>query len=258
MCRCFKKIKLQNDSEVFMLTKKQKDLLDFICAFYNSEGLIPTYEEMCHATDAKSKGSIHQLLSALEIKGYIRRHKNKARSIEILKTSSSGPARLSSLNQEGDNTKSVDFFERVAASQTLSIPYFGDIVAGAPLENFYNDTTNIAIPLALLGPAALASPHSYFALKIMGDSMKNAGILDQDIVILKRASTANDGAIVAAIVDNRELTLKRIFFRPNDVYLEPANPDYMGQNYAFDRIRIEGVLVNLVRSYTHSPAYAQF
>lgn len=231
-----------------MITKKQKHLFDFICDFYKREGIIPTYEEMCLATKAKSKGSIHQLLTALEGKGYIRRHKNKARSIEVLKEMprSEVPYQVSPARIK-DN---VVPFSLEGAVDVATIPYFGEIAAGTPLDNLYEEApSELTVPMALLGASVHLPQDKLFALKITGDSMKGAGILDGDIVILKRTKVAKNGEIVAAVVDNREITLKRIFIKQDEIYLEPANIDFIGQSYPHDRVRVEGVLVNLIRSY---------
>jgi repressor LexA len=123
------------------------------------------------------------------------------------------------------------------------VPVIGKIAAGVPIEALENEIGRIALP------PELGAPEEHFALEVTGDSMIQAGILDGDVVIMKKCDTANTGDIVVALVDEEEATLKRLRKRGNSIALEAANPAYETRIFGPDRVRIQGKLVALSRRY---------
>lgn len=226
-----------------MLTAKQKELLLYIHERIKETGVSPSFDEMKEALDLASKSGIHRLITALEERGFLKRLAHRARALEVLKLpDSAAPAapprgraafRPSVIN--GDAPASVS-----AANDT--IPILGKIAAGVPIEALQNEIGRVGAP-ADLGPG------DHFALEVKGDSMIQAGILDGDVVILKRGDTADSGDIVVALIDAEEATLKRLRKRGNSIALEAANPAYETRIFGPDRVRIQGKLVSLVRRY---------
>jgi repressor LexA len=125
----------------------------------------------------------------------------------------------------------------------VQLPLYGKIAAGTPIEALRDHGNYVEVPSSLLGAG------DYYALKVTGDSMIDAGILDDDTVIIRRDETAENGAIVVALVDGQEATLKRLRRKGNTVALEPANQAHKIQLYGADRVRVQGRLVGLIRKY---------
>ena len=124
-----------------------------------------------------------------------------------------------------------------------ALPLYGKIAAGTPIEALRDNGNFVEVPRSMLGSG------EYYALKVSGDSMIDAGILDEDTVIIRRDDTAENGAIVVALVDGQEATLKRLRRKGNTVALEPANQTHKIQLYGADRVRVQGRLVGLIRKY---------
>jgi repressor LexA len=124
------------------------------------------------------------------------------------------------------------------------IPILGQIAAGVPIEALQTEIGRIQPPEDLLGSG------EHFALEVKGDSMIGAGILDGDVVLIKRTDTAESGDIVVALVDNEEATLKRLRKRGNSIALEAANPAYETRIFGPDRVRVQGKLVAMIRRYS--------
>ena len=142
-----------------MLTLKQKKLLDFINEYFSSYGIFPTYDEMKSALSIKSKSGIHKLISSIEERGFITRIPHKARALKI--------------NQ--------DIIKKSKKNTKEHIPFLGKIAAGNPIEAISSSFEKISVPDFLL-----SSNNDYFALEVTGDSMKNDGICDGDIVVIKK------------------------------------------------------------------------
>jgi repressor LexA len=132
--------------------------------------------------------------------------------------------------------------EAKATADVVSLPLYGRIAAGVPIEAVRTDSS-IEIPASLIGGG------EHFALEVVGDSMVEAGILDGDTVIVQRCETAENGAIVVAFVDGEEVTLKRWRRKGNAIALEPANPKYETRIFGADRVRVQGRLAGLIRRY---------
>jgi repressor LexA len=224
---------------IAMLTRKQHELLCFINDRLGEGGVSPSFEEMKEALDLKSKSGVHRLISALEERGFIRRLPNRARALEIVKLpeafKEAGKTAVAAVKQA---TKKV--FE--AANDVLELPLHGRIAAGAPIEALEGQST-LSVPAALLGPG------EHFALEVAGDSMVEAGILDGDFALIRKADVARDGEIVVALVDDSEATLKYFRREGNMIRLDPANRAYDPQRYRPNQVRIQGKLSGLLRRY---------
>lgn len=214
-----------------MLTQKQKDLLILIDTRIKAVGVPPSYDEMKDALGLASKSGIHRLITALEERGFIRRLPNKARALEVLKL------------PESMADKSANFEMREPANDGYEIPFVGKIAAGLPILAVEDSYNLMAVPPSMMGNG------DHFALEVEGESMINAGILDGDIVVIRKANTARNNEIVVALVDQDEATLKRIYRNGQTVELIAENPDFETKIYGPDRVEVQGVLVGLVRSY---------
>ena len=225
-----------------MLTKKQKNLLMFINKKLRSSGVSPSYEEMKHSLNLKSKSGIHRLISALEERGFIRRLAHKARALEVVKLPETASANdiynnfSPSVIKGGlDNDNSND--------KRSEIPVLGKIAAGTPIEAIQNEVSSIPLP------TKIENNGEFFGLKVQGDSMIEAGINEGDTVILKRTDVADNGKIVVALIDDHEAMLKRIRRKGKTVALESANRNYETKIFGPDRVKIQGVLVSLYRNF---------
>jgi repressor LexA len=222
-----------------MLTRKQHDLLLFIHDRLAQTGVSPSFEEMKEALDLKSKSGVHRLISALEERNFIRRLPNRARALEVLRMPEAMAGKSAAPAAKAKAPASVP---RAANENVLDIPLHGRIAAGLPIEALEGQSS-LAVPAALLGPG------EHYALEVSGDSMVEAGILDGDYALIRRAETARDGEIVVALIADHEATLK--YFRKEGamVRLDPANRAYDPQRYKPDQVRIQGKLAGLLRRY---------
>ena len=212
-----------------MLTRKQKELLDYLTAHAEKSEVSPSFDEMRDALGLASKSGIHRLVSGLEERGYIRRLANRARAIEILKPVTSAAADLG---------RSV-----AAAADAVSLPLLGKIAAGTPIEALSDPSNQLEVPASMLGRG------EHFALEIVGDSMMEAGILDGDTVVIQRAETANHGDIVVALSQTQEATLKTLLKEPGRIGLQAENPHYETRYFQTDDVEVQGRLTGLIRKY---------
>ena len=238
-----------------MLTEKQSELLRFIHARLQKTGVPPSFDEMKDALDLKSKSGIHRLIMALEERGFIRRLPNRARALEVLRLPEQAAAEAArakgftpTLVKGGKPApKPGAAAARPAPARDLpgayEIPVMGRIAAGTPIAAIQTQSHTIAISADFLASG------EHFALEVRGDSMVEAGILDNDTVIIRRQDTANTGDIVVALVDDEEATLKRLRRRGASVALEPANAAYETRIFGPERVKVQGVLVSLFRRY---------
>lgn len=231
-----------------MLTKKQLDLLDFINKRMARDGVPPSFDEMKDALDLRSKSGIHRLITALEERGFIRRLAHRARAIEIVKLPDSLAGRPTGFVPQviqGDRgaaskPSANDALEAVGA---MELPLMGRIAAGVPIAAIQDHSANVPVP-----PDMLRSGE-HFALEVQGDSMIEAGILDGDTVIIRKADTARNGEIVVALVEDEEATLKRLWRKGDSIALEAANPAYKTRIFGPDQVRVQGTLAGLIRRY---------
>ena len=224
-----------------MLTKKQKNLLLFINKKLRSAGVSPSYEEMKQSLNLKSKSGIHRLISALEERGFIKRLAHKARALEVIKL----PETASANDIYNSFSPSVikgglDSEQEIGG---VEIPVLGKIAAGTPVEAIQNEVSRIPLP------ENIEKKGEYFGLKVQGDSMIEAGINDGDTVVIKKTDTADNGKIVVALIDDHEAMLKRIRKKGKTVALESANKNYETKIFGPDRVKVQGVLVSLYRSF---------
>jgi repressor LexA len=227
-----------------MLTRKQRDLLEFIHARVQRDGVPPSFDEMKEALDLRSKSGIHRLITALEERGFIRRLAHRARALEILKMPEAmeKPGFAPRVIQ-GDRTDPPRGAMPVAAA-AMELPVMGRIAAGTPIEAISEVASHVAVPQQML-----RSGRSHYALEVKGDSMIEAGINDGDIVVIEEGSVAQSGDIVVALVEGHEATLKRLRRKAGMIALEAANPAYETRMFRDDQVAVQGKLVGLIRSY---------
>ncbi|WP_295314505.1 transcriptional repressor LexA [Roseobacter sp.] len=233
-----------------MLTKKQLDLLDFINKRMQRDGVPPSFDEMKEALDLRSKSGIHRLITALEERGFIRRLAHRARAIEIVKLPESlggapqhgfTPRVIEGDRPDGPLPAGAQFVSGVTAQ---ALPLMGRIAAGVPIEAISEQSASVAVPGQML-----SGQGNHYALEVKGDSMIEAGINNGDVVVIRETSVAQNGDIVVALVEDHEATLKR-FKRDGDrVALEAANPAYQTRIFTEDKVKVQGKLVGLIRTY---------
>lgn len=247
-----------------MLTRKQHELLVFIDRHLKATGFSPSFEEMKEALHLKSKSGIHRLISALEERGFLSRRHNRARALEVTRlpddmvalgmpalgmpalgvpVAAPAPPGFAPNVIRGDFSPRLPAVKAAESTGAVQLPMYGRIAAGLPIEAMRDTTNHVEVPAALLGGG------EHYALEIAGDSMIEAGILDGDTVIIRRADSAENGQIVVALVDEGEVTLKRLRRRGASIALEPANPRHETRIFPADRVRVQGRLVGLLRSY---------
>ncbi len=259
-----------------MLTRKQHELLMFIDRHLRETGFSPSFEEMKAALNLRSKSGIHRLITALEERQFIARRPHRARALEVLRLPDSlAPRREGNVTQLGHATQSAAAQAQGVATglghagftqpgftpnvirgnfalqgarpgsdaPAVHLPLYGRIAAGQPIEAL-RDSATIEVPAAMLGQG------EHYALEVAGDSMVEAGILDGDTVLIRRSDSADSGSIVVALIDETEVTLKRLRKRGNSVALEPANARYETRIFGPDRVKVQGRLVGLLRRYS--------
>jgi repressor LexA len=242
-----------------MLTKKQHELLMFINQRLGATGVAPSFDEMKDALNLRSKSGIHRLISGLEERGFIRRLPHRARALEVIKlpedsAAGSNPARsvaagaaergrFSPTVIRGDFAGALPGTPVAPDTVAVDLPLYGRIAAGTPIEALRDQNSSIGVPGSLIGRG------EHYALEVAGDSMIEAGILDGDTVVIQRCDSAENGAIVVALIDNIEVTLKRLRRRGASIALEPANKAYETRIFGPDRVKVQGLLVGLLRRY---------
>ena len=212
-----------------MLTQKQYQLLMFINKVIKETGCSPSFEEMKAAVGLKSKSGIHALIEALEEREFIRKLPHKARALEVIKMPKFKPKAI--IEEEKKR-------EIALQNSAAQIPLYGKIAAGTPIEAIANETEKVSVPFEMVNRG------QFYALTIEGDSMIEAGILDGDTVIIKKADTANNGEIVVAMIDD-SATVKRYFKEDGHFRLQPENRT-MEPIYA-DEVTILGKVTSLYR-----------
>jgi repressor LexA len=240
-----------------MLTRKQYELLIFIDRHLKTHGVPPSFDEMKDALDLRSKSGIHRLITGLEERGFIRRLPHRARALEVLKLpenmrpgatpAAPRPTRFAPTVIEGrfanGGLAGVSEPRSDNGAAAVELPLYGRIAAGQPIEAMRDSTETFAAPAALLGSG------EHYAVEVRGDSMIDAGIYDGDIAIIERCDNAENGTIVVALVDQNEVTLKRLRRKGASIALEPANPAHETRIFGPDRVTIQGRLKALYRRY---------
>ena len=218
-----------------MLTQKQYNLLMFINKVNREKGQCPSFDEMKEAIGLKSKSGIHALISSLEERNFIRRIPHKARALEVVRMPRFKPQAV----MEEEKKR-----EQALQNASAVIPLYGKIAAGTPIEAIADETQTVAVPFNMV---ALGQ---YYALKIEGDSMIEAGIMDGDKAIIRKQEQADNGKIVVALVDDSEATLKILQKDNSLVHLIPCNKDYQTRTLPAERVKIQGVLSGIIRQYS--------
>ena len=237
-----------------MLTRKQYELLRFIHERLKETGVPPSFDEMKDALDLRSKSGIHRLITALEERGFIRRLPNRARALEVIRLPETvAPAMGSPRNRGGFSPNVIEgSLGKVAkvpsdkedgGTRPIAIPVMGRIAAGTPIEAIQSRSHTVHVPPEML------STGEHYALEVKGDSMIEAGILEGDLALIKKADIADTGDIVVALVDSEEATLKRLRKKGASIALEAANPAYETRIFGPDRVQIQGKLVGIYRRY---------
>jgi repressor LexA len=217
-----------------MLTEKQYNLLMFINKVNRETGQCPSFDEMKDAIGLKSKSGIHALITSLEERNFIRRLPHKARAMEVVRMPRFKPQAI--IDEEKKREQAIQ-------NGSVQIPLYGKIAAGQPIEALADETETIAVPFNMVDKG------QFYALKIEGNSMIEAGILDGDTAIIKRQNQADNGKIVVALVDNQEATLKVLKKNGMYVQLVPCNKEYKTKTLEANRVKIQGVLSGIIRNY---------
>ena len=199
------------------LTRRQREIYDYICEFVEKKGYSPSLEEIGGHFELASVATVHKHVQHLVSKGFLRKAWNRSRSLEPV---------------------------REDVSDLPSIPLLGAVAAGYPIEAIEERGEYVRVPAQLMG-----RPDDTFALKVRGDSMIEDGIFDGDIVVCEHADAADNGQIVVALIDKSEATLKRFEKRSDgQVVLHPANERLEAMVFAPERVTVQGRYVGLLRT----------
>ncbi len=194
------------------LTKRQRQILDYVEHFITDNGYAPSYREIAEYFELSSVSTVAEHIEALATKGYLQRDENSARSLQL--------------------TPTWD-------EETFSIPLMGLIAAGSPIQAIRTSET-IDIPRDMMGPKV-------FALRVRGSSMIEDGIFDGDYVIIEQANTAKNGDIVVALIDRENVTLKRFFKEKDHIRLQPANKDM--KPILVKNVTVQGRVKGVIRKF---------
>jgi repressor LexA len=203
------------------LTERQREILDFIASTERRRGVTPTHREICDRFGYTSYGTAHKHLKLLERKGFLRRRPHQKRGLELTEQARSA----------------------LGLAGASELPFFGRIAAGRPIEALPGHEV-VGVPEHLLG--GRASDH--YVLRVIGDSMVEEGIHDGDLVVVRRRERAERGEMVVALV-GEEATLKRYYPEGDRVRLQPSAPGMAPIIVAAGEVRVQGVVVGLMRRY---------
>ena len=198
------------------LTKRQREILDYLNDFIQQHGYAPSLEEIGRRFGLSSLATVHKHLTNLEEKGFIKRSWNRSRSVELI------PARI--------GTRSVE------------VPLLGYVAAGLPIEAIAGAET-INVPEDLVGKG------DTYVLRVKGDSMIDEQIRDGDFVIVEDRKTAENGEMVIALVGGTEATLKKFYREHGRIRLQPANPAMQPMLFDPEQIQVQGVVIGVMRRY---------
>jgi len=198
------------------LTKRQREILDYLSDFIQQHGYAPSLEEVGRRFGLSSLATVHKHLSNLQEKGFIRRAWNRSRSVELVPAHGSG--------------RSVD------------LPLLGYVAAGAPIEAIAGSET-IAVPETFVGR------RETYVLRVRGDSMIDEQIRDGDFVVVEDRKTVENGEMVIALVRGAEVTLKKFYRENGHVRLQPANPAMRPMVIPADDVQVQGVVIGVMRRY---------
>jgi len=204
------------------ITKRQREVYDFIYEFVQKNGYSPSFEEIGNGLGLSSLATVHKHISNLEKKGLLKRDYNRSRSIDVL------PVR--------------GLFKRQAPKTVdLSLPLMGRIAAGQPIEAVENPET--------ISLGDITRSKDVFVLQVKGESMKDEHIVDGDYVLVEKGNTARDGEIVVALVENSEATLKRLYRDGQNIRLQPSNAAMKPIIVPAKSVQVQGRVVGVLRKY---------
>ena len=206
------------------LTRRQKQVYDFISGFVDTHGYSPSYEEIADGLGLSSLATVHKHISNLEDKQLLRRDYNRSRSIDLLKP-------------RGRMKQSL----AVAAESSMSLPLLGRIAAGQPLEAVENPES--------ISLGDFTRSKEVYVLQVKGQSMQDEAILDGDYVLVERSDSARDGEIVVALVDGSDATLKRIYLEGAKVRLQPSNATMQPIIVPAASVQVQGKVIGVLRKY---------
>ena len=200
------------------LTKRQKEILDYIESFIDDRGYAPSFEEIAEAFGYSSLATVHEHLSNLERKGYIRKSYNESRSIELV--------------------------GRETAAPVVELPLLGAVAAGLPIEAI-EDNETLAVP-----PDMVSRRRDNYVLRVEGSSMIEEQIRDGDYIVVQAQDRAEDGQMVVALVSGESATVKKLYREPGGrIRLQPANPTMQPIFVDAADVRVQGVVVGVIRKY---------
>jgi repressor LexA len=203
------------------LTKRQREIYDFINHFVQSKGYSPSFEEIGSGMGLRSLATVHKHVTNLERKALLKRDYNRSRSIDLLP--------IKGIRSRGK------------AAEMLRLPLVGRIAAGRPVEAIENPET-IALE-------DITRSRDVFVLEVRGDSMQDEHIVNGDYVMVEKSKTARDGEIVVALVDGTEATLKRFYREGPKIRLQPANATMAPIMVAANAVQIQGRVIGVLRKY---------
>lgn len=198
------------------LTKRQREILDYLTDFIQQHGYAPSLEEVGKRFGLSSLATVHKHLTNLQDKGFIRRSWNRSRSVEVVPTRTGGRA--------------------------VELPLLGYVAAGSPIEAVVG-SESIAVPEDLVGK------RETYVLRVRGDSMIDEQIRDGDYVIVEDRRTAENGEMVVALLEGSDVTLKKFYREDGHVRLQPANPSMTPLVLDADRVQVRGVVIGVMRKY---------
>lgn len=206
------------------ITKRQKEIYDFLAEFVARNGYSPSFEEIGEAMGLRSLATVHKHINNLQEKGLLNRSYNRSRSIDVLPP-------------KGSLKKSMS----VAPPPPLELPLMGRIAAGRPIEAVENPET--------LSLSDFTNSKDVYVLKVMGESMQDEHIVEGDYVIVEKAESARNGEIVVAVVNNDDATLKRIYREGENTRLQPSNAKMQPIIVPSRAVQVQGRVIGVLRKY---------
>src|SRR5262252_1130310 len=215
----------QEADAIMALTRRQKQVYDFLARFVQEKGYSPSFEEIGEGLGLSSLATVHKHISNLEEKGLLKRDYNRSRSVDLVRP----------------RGKMRQMMSAQAVEQDLSLPLLGRIAAGRPVEAVENPES--------ISLGDFTRSKDVYVLQVKGESMQDEAILDGDYVLVEKADTARDGEIVVALVDGSDATLKRIYTEGDKIRLQPSNVAMQPIVVPASSVQIQGRVIGVLRKY---------